>query len=52
MATLTQFEELIHPLSVDAYHLLYENGLVAEKAELIEGVIYNKMPKNPIHSEI
>ncbi|MCC5814609.1 MAG: Uma2 family endonuclease [Leptospira sp.] len=52
MATVTQFEELIHPLSVDAYHLLYEKGLVAEKAELIEGVIFNKMPKNPIHSEI
>jgi hypothetical protein len=45
-------EELIFPITVEAYHFLYENGLVEEKAELIEGVIYSKMPKNPIHSEI
>jgi Uma2 family endonuclease len=49
---VASIEDLIHPISVEAYHLLYENGLVEEKAELIEGVIYTKMPKNPIHSEI
>lgn len=52
MATPALIEEMIHPISVPAYHLLYENGLVDEKAELLEGVIYTKMPKNPIHSEI
>lgn len=45
-------ENRIHPLSVEAYHLLYEKGLIDEKAELIEGVIYEKRPKNPKHSEI
>ena len=49
---VASLEELIHPITVEAYHLLYENGLVEEKAELIEGVIYSKIPKNPIHSEI
>jgi len=49
---VASIEDLIHPITVEAYHLLYENGLVEEKAELIEGVIYSKMPKNPIHSEI
>lgn len=39
-------------ISVEAYHLLYQQGLIPEKAELIEGVIYSKMPKNPIHSNI
>ncbi len=39
-------------ISVEAYHLLYNQGLIPEKAELIEGVIYSKMPKNPIHSHI
>jgi Uma2 family endonuclease len=53
MATrISTFEELIHPISVEAYHLLSENGMVEERAELIEGVIFAKMPKNPIHSEI
>ena len=49
---VASIEELIFPITVEAYHFLYENGLVEEKAELIEGVIYSKMPKNPIHSEI
>ena len=49
---VASIEDLIHPITVEAYHLLYENGLVEEKAELIEGVIYTKLPKNPIHSEI
>ena len=49
---VASMEDLIHPITVEAYHLLYENGLVEEKAELIEGVIYTKMPKNPVHSEI
>jgi Uma2 family endonuclease len=42
----------IQPISVEAYHLLYNQGLVSEKSELIEGVIYSKMTKNPRHSNI
>lgn len=45
-------ENSVHPLSVEAYHFLYENGLIQENVELIEGVIYKKMPKNPLHSEV
>ncbi|HMV80688.1 MAG TPA: Uma2 family endonuclease [Leptospiraceae bacterium] len=40
------------PISVEAFHMLYNQGLIPEKAELIEGVIYSKMPKNPIHSNV
>ena len=50
--TAANIDEFLHPITVEAYHLLYEKGMIEEKAELIEGVIYQKMPKNPIHSEI
>ncbi|MBE7439601.1 MAG: Uma2 family endonuclease [Spirochaetales bacterium] len=41
----------IVPLSVDAYHLLYDRGLIPEQCELIEGAIYTKMTKHPLHAE-
>ena len=31
------------------YHALGDNGFLPERYELIEGVIYNKMPVNPPH---
>ena len=37
--------------SVEMYHTMYEQGLIPEKSELIEGVVYSKMTKNPIHSD-
>jgi Uma2 family endonuclease len=50
--TVANLEEFLHPITVEAYHLLYEKGMIEKKAELIEGMIYQKMPKNPIHSEV
>lgn len=39
-------------LSVDAYHELGKLGKISEKTELLEGIIVEKMPKDPIHSSI
>jgi Uma2 family endonuclease len=38
------------PISVDAYHCLIAADLVSEKAELIRGVIVEKMSKSPLHT--
>ena len=38
------------PLSVKAYHVLGELGLLPEKTELLHGEVYQKMPKSPLHS--
>ena len=44
--------ELVLPLSVEAYHKLGELGILNGKTELLEGVVIQKMPKNPRHSEV
>lgn len=38
------------PVSVEGYHCMMEAGLVSENAELIRGVIVEKMSKSPLHS--
>jgi Uma2 family endonuclease len=38
------------PMSVEAYHLLGESGVIAENTELLYGLVYTKMPKWPLHS--
>lgn len=40
------------PISVPAYHSMSQQGQVEERAELIRGVIIEKMPKSPLHSRI
>ena len=42
--------ERAQPISVDAYHCLIAADLVSEKAELIRGVIVEKMSKSPLHT--
>ena len=37
-------------ISVDAYHLMQESGMAAPRAELIRGVIIEKMSKSPLHT--
>ena len=37
------------PLSVEAYHVLGEAGLIPEKTELLYGFVFHKMPKSPFH---
>lgn len=44
-----QARERVLPLSVRAYHDLAESGLIAERAELLRGVIFEKMPKSRFH---
>jgi Uma2 family endonuclease len=39
----------LHPLSVEAYHVLGETGFLQKKTELLYGLVYFKMPKSPIH---
>jgi Uma2 family endonuclease len=43
---------MIMPISVEQYHKFSESGLIAEKTELIEGIIFKKMTKSPLHEYI
>ncbi|MBE7413655.1 MAG: Uma2 family endonuclease [Leptospiraceae bacterium] len=45
-----EIRKLVTPFTVEKYHLMYEQGLISEKTELLEGVVIEKMPKNPIHT--
>lgn len=38
------------PMSVEAYHLLGEAGVIGKNTELLYGLVYTKMPKSPLHS--
>ena len=40
----------VTPISIQGYHELFRLGYIPEKTELIEGVIVEKMPKDPIHA--
>ena len=40
----------VWPLSVEAYHVLGEAGLVPKRTELLYGFIYHKMSKSPLHT--
>jgi Uma2 family endonuclease len=40
----------VTPISIQGYHELFRLGFIPEKTELIEGVIVEKMPKDPIHA--
>ncbi len=37
------------PITVEQYHALWQQGLLPEKVELLEGVLVEKMPKSPLH---
>ncbi len=38
------------PVTVEQYYALAEHGLLSERAELLEGIIVEKMPKSPLHA--
>src|SRR5438045_901720 len=40
------------PLSVAAYHVLGEAGLIPKNTELLYGFVYKKMSKSPFHSAL
>jgi len=39
----------VWPVSVKAYHVLGELGLIPERTELLYGQVFQKMPKSPFH---
>jgi Uma2 family endonuclease len=43
---------LVMPVSVEQYHQFSAAGLISEKTELINGIIFNKMTKSPLHEFI
>lgn len=40
------------PTTVEQYHALHTQGLIAEDVELLEGIIVEKMPKSPLHAYV
>jgi len=38
------------PLSVEAYHVLGEAGVLPKNTELLYGLVYTKLPKSPFHT--
>ncbi|MFT5465053.1 MAG: Uma2 family endonuclease [Verrucomicrobiales bacterium] len=42
----------VHPISVAFYHEANELSLIDERVELLQGVIFDKMPKSPLHRAI
>jgi len=40
------------PLSVEAYHVLGEAGLIPKDTELLYGFVYKKVSKSPVHSSL
>ncbi len=40
------------PISVSTYHFMSQHGMVADRAELVRGVIFEKKPKSPLHTLI
>ncbi|HEY6225906.1 MAG TPA: Uma2 family endonuclease [Verrucomicrobiae bacterium] len=38
------------PMTIEAYHILGEAGVIPENSELLYGLVYTKMPKSPFHS--
>jgi Uma2 family endonuclease len=40
------------PISVEQYHRLSEAGIIAERTELLRGVITERMTKSPLHTYV
>lgn len=41
--------QTVYPVSVEFYHEAGKLGMIGEDVELLEGVIFKKMPKSPFH---
>lgn len=41
--------ETVFPMSVEFYHEAGKLGMIGEEVELLEGVLFKKMPKSPLH---
>ncbi|MCH5374790.1 MAG: Uma2 family endonuclease [Planctomycetes bacterium] len=40
------------PISVEQYHRLSQEGIIAERTELLRGVIIERMTKSPLHTYV
>lgn len=52
MIDIPQIHSPLYPLSVDAYHALGRLGLIDEDVELLDGFLYKKMSKSPLHETL
>jgi Uma2 family endonuclease len=41
--------QTVYPVSVEFYHEAGKLGMIGDDVELLEGVIFKKMPKSPLH---
>lgn len=46
------FRDRALPISVGTWHWMVQSGLAPARAELLRGVIVEKMPKSPIHTKL
>jgi hypothetical protein len=49
---IREMRERVAPLSVETYHRMMNDGSIGNRAELIEGVIIEKMGKSPLHTRL
>lgn len=49
MLETAETRRMVFPLSVEIYHEAGRLGLIGEDVELLEGVLFTKMPKSPFH---
>lgn len=52
MLETAEARQTVFPLSVDFYHEAGRLGLIGEDVELLEGVLFTKMPKSPLHQSL
>lgn len=43
---------LVMPISVRQYHEMSATGMIAEKTELVEGIVFRKMTQSPLHTYV
>jgi Putative restriction endonuclease len=46
------FRERALPLSVETWHWMIERGVAPPRAELLQGLIVEKMSKSPLHTKL
>ncbi len=49
---IPEVRDRVMPLSVETYHRMLEDGAVSKRAELIDGIIIEKMGKSPLRTRL
>lgn len=47
-----ELRETVFPVSVDFYHEAGRTGLIGKDVELLQGVMFRKIPKSPLHQTL